>query len=121
MRVVTAVLALSFAMVGFALAQDDPELRAEDQETMESCLESAVGSGTRPEACVGSVQEPCVEDSGGATPELVECSAREQCILGCASEPSLLTTAPGRFGRTGSRSSRRAESVDGLARGALRL
>jgi uncharacterized protein YecT (DUF1311 family) len=68
-------------MLSPALAQDTPELLAEDQAGMEQCLNSATGRGARAEECLGFVQDPCMEtDEGQSTAGSVACAAREHAF-----------------------------------------
>lgn len=72
----TAVLCLSAAP---AVAQSGSDLLPADQAGMEQCLQSASERGTRPEECLGFVQDPCMDsEEGQSTAGSVACVAREQ-------------------------------------------
>ena len=61
-----------------AFAQSDPELLPADQAGMEQCLQFASERGTRPEECLGLVQDPCMDsEEGQSTAGSVACIARE--------------------------------------------
>jgi uncharacterized protein YecT (DUF1311 family) len=47
---------------------------------MEACLQAATEQGERADRCVGAVQDPCLEEAGGVTYTMIECTAREHAF-----------------------------------------
>jgi uncharacterized protein YecT (DUF1311 family) len=67
-------------LISPAFAEDRPELRPEDRDALEACLQSSLDDGARQEICIVAVQGPCTDEGGGSTYEMLECIGREHAF-----------------------------------------